>query len=973
MNMVRCGLSLAFLSALVSIQPLRAQTPAAKAADSEAKFKVYGQLLNPREYPDDGRRHVKPPDWNLMGDQTHFTTLRQFRVSNGKLVGFADDLERFTRTFDLGDVVWPNHSFLSATNIPDLVDEMKHRNLFMYQIWGYVPGSGPGGQWQQLGLSPELSRLFEEKLGDHWLGMDMGEQDGRYVIAYSSQMYPSSADRPQQYLNFQRHVEEIEAESGNKMAGLTAITFAHYLLKEGLYTMIGSEAAQEHPNAQVFYAFNRGAGKQYGVPWFGNASIYNRWGGKSYGSNGGRNNPTKGTSLALLKRLLYSHILYNSMVVGFENGWFDGDQLSPIGRIQQSAQKWVRENGQPGAMQTQIGLMTDFNAGWCFPSYDNILYRVWGNLPYGPGDYLTNNVLGMVFPGYQDSSFFHDERGFATATPYGDSADFLLSDAPGWLLERYPLLVVAGKLSGGAEVRDKLQAYVEQGGKLFITAGSLRNLPGGLAGIESEGRATRFNGEQKISIAARSITEGQPFELLPLHFPASARVMARAGSTPAVIQMSLGKGQVTVFASPFGLGAESAVKETIVRAENKPLPNPYPILHHVQNILDQAFKSQKMFDVGEGLSLIVCRRGTGDYTLGISNNSLGELPFRIVSHVGSIQAIEELPLDQSEKQAVGYLPEGYENAKIGVSGKNTIAGADIRIFRVRVQESGVAEIAHSTPPQNPTNRFLPLRTMNPIKDEILLRPTFFQHFDGVAVDWKYVANRDPSTLKQEAVWIGLQKVRVLVDLTSGVNLFPDLRLVNNIEPDYARSMASIHDVMEKMEILGAHDLIVPLQRFVENNYSQQAAWDSFDTSMLEICREAESRHITVYLRMAPSRAPKDINEAMQFINRVGATNLRLAPSTALLLAAKSNPQQIADEMKNRLGLWLVDTPASDVAGRLWNAYAPIAGSNYEQELAALLRLNPNVPVLADVPYENQDQEYLDAVALDRILKKAAAH
>jgi hypothetical protein len=802
--------------------------------------------------------------------------------------------------------------------------------------------------------------------------MDMGEQDGRYVIAYSSQMYPSSADRPQQYLNFQRHIEEIEAESGNKMAGLTAITFPHYLLKEGLYTLIGSEAGQEHPNAQVFYAFNRGAGKQYGVPWFGNVSIYNRWGGKSYGSNGGRNSPTKGTSLALLKRLLYSHILYNSMVVGFENGWFDGDQLSPIGRIQQSAQKWVRENGQPGVMQTQIGLMTDFYTGWCFPSYDNILYRVWGNLPYGPGDYLTNNVLGMVFPGYQDSSFFHDERGFATATPYGDSADFLLSDAPGWLLERYPLLVVAGELSGGAEVRDKLQAYVEEGGKLFITAGSLRNLPGGLAGIESEGRATRFNGEQKISIGARSITEGQPFELLPLHFPVGARVMAKAGSTPAVIQMSLGKGQVTVFASPFGLGAESAVKETIVRAENKPLPNPYPILHHVQDILDQAFKSQKMFDVGEGLSLIVCRRGTGDYTLGISNNSLGELPFHIVSHVGSIQSIEELPLDQSEKQAVGYLPEGFENTKIGVSGKNTIAGADMRIFRVRVQESGVTEIAHSTPPQNPTNRFLPLRAMNPIKDEILLRPTFFQHYDGVAVDWKYVANRDPSTLKQEAVWIGLQKVRVLVDLTSGVNLFPDLRLTNNIEPDYVRSMASIHDVMEKMEILGAHDLIVPLQRFVENNFSQQAAWDSFDTSMREICREAGSRNITIYLRMAPSRAPKDIDEAMRFINRVGATNLRLAPSTALLLAAKSNPQQIADAMKDRLGLWLVDTPASDAAGKLWNAYGPIAGSNYEEELAALLRLNPNVPVLADVPYENQDQEYLDAIALDRILKKASA-
>ena len=62
------------------------------------------------------------------------------------------------------------------------------------------------------GCRLKQSRLFEEKLGDHWLGMDMGEQDGRYVIAYASQMYPSSADRPQQYLNVQRHIEEIEAE-----------------------------------------------------------------------------------------------------------------------------------------------------------------------------------------------------------------------------------------------------------------------------------------------------------------------------------------------------------------------------------------------------------------------------------------------------------------------------------------------------------------------------------------------------------------------------------------------------------------------------------------------------------------------------------------------------------------------------------------------------------------------------------------
>jgi hypothetical protein len=57
-------------------------------------------------------------------------------------------------------------------------------------------------------------------------------------------------------------------------------------LKEGARTLIGAETAQALPNNQVYYAFIRGAGKQYGVPWFGNASIFNRWGFKTYGSSG---------------------------------------------------------------------------------------------------------------------------------------------------------------------------------------------------------------------------------------------------------------------------------------------------------------------------------------------------------------------------------------------------------------------------------------------------------------------------------------------------------------------------------------------------------------------------------------------------------------------------------------------------------------------------------------------------------------
>ena len=956
------------LSASVGLGSLFAQQTSNPAV-KQTPLKVYGYLLNPREYPDDTRRAVRPPDWSVFGDRTHFTTMRQFQISDNKLVNYADDFERYTKTFDLGDVIWPNSRFLTATNIPDMVEEMKRRNLFMYQIWGYVPGSGPG-QWHQFEFSPETANLFESKLGDHWLGMDMGEQDGRYVIAYAAEMYPASGDRLLQYLNFHNHMEAIGNDLRNKMATLVASTFGHYLVKEGLYTMVGAEAAQMHPNGQIFYAFNRGAGKQYGVPWFGNASVYNRWGAKSYGPRG---RPTKGTSLALMKRLLYSHILYNSLVVGFENGWFDGDQLSPVGRIQQAAQKWVRDVGQPGVIQTPIAVMTDFYAGWSFPNYNKILYRVWGNLPYGPGDYLMNDVFDMLYPGYQDSSFYHDLKGFATATPYGDSADALLSDAPGWLLSRYPVLVVAGELSGGLEIRNKLQAYVEQGGRLFITAGSLRKLPGGLAGIQSEGRPRSFGAGQRISVGSTTLTEDQPFELLPLLSPRTARILASVNGAPAIAETAAGKGTVTVFASPFGVSNASALKEPVVRVEDKPLPNPYPILRHVRAVLASAFQRQKYFDVGDGLALITCRRGKGDYTLGISNNSLRELPTRIVSNIGAIKSVEELPLDQSEKQAVGYLPEGFEKAAIGVSGKNTIAGGDIRIFRVRVEETGVEETSQTVPPPNPTGRFLPLWGMRKIEDEILSRPTFFQHFDGVSVDWKYLADREASTLLKEAGWLALQKVRVLVDLTSGINLFPDLRLVNNIEPEYRRSMESIRNVTTKMQALGAHDLLLSLHKPVENNITLPDTWKEFEASLREICRDAESRHITVYLRFASgNKLPGDLDEALQFIERVGARNLLLAPSTALLMESRADNQQLAAKLKGHVGLWLLNTPATDVAGRLWNAYGPIAGSGREKDLTALLAIEPGLPILTDVAYSSQDQEYADAVALDIIQRGVRA-
>ena len=487
-----------------------AEAEGAAAPAATNTHRVYSHLLEPREHPDYDRRAVKPPTWETFKNRTQFTCLRGFGEKDGRLVGFAEEIEKFTphvRTRRRDLAVLLNDLF--AKNLGDLADEIKRRDLYLFDIWGYVPGSGPGGYWQQFTPPAGALPTLESKLGERWLGTDIGEQDGRYIGGYANQMTPASASRFEQYLNFQRHFERMGDDLGNKHSTLVSLNFGHYFLKEGTYTLIGAETAQALPNNQVYYAFIRGAGKQYGVPWFGNASIFNRWGYKTYGSAGGSggemHGPTKGTSLSLLKRLLYSHILYNCVAVGFENGWFEGDKLSPIGRIQQSAQRWVKENGQPGVMHTPVALLLDFYSGWSFPRhlYSGDVYRVWGNRPYEAGDYLTDAVLDLLYPGYQDSSYFHDESGFLAPTPYGDIADCLLSDAPLWALERYPVVIVAGELGGGREVRDKLQAYAERGGHVVITAGNLAKLPGGLAGVtNASGNSTVACGRGRVTVFA---------------------------------------------------------------------------------------------------------------------------------------------------------------------------------------------------------------------------------------------------------------------------------------------------------------------------------------------------------------------------------------------------------------------------------------------------------------------------------------
>ena len=303
-------------------------------------------------------------------------------------------------------------------------------------------------------------------------------------------------------------------------------------------------------------------------------------------------------------------------------------------------------------------------------------------------------------------------------------------------------------------------------------------------------------------------------------------------------------------------------------------------------------------------------------------------------------------------------------ASLGRNTDTTIRGGDIRIFRVRVKESNVEAIAHQPPPARPRGRILPLRGIRSLKEEILARPTFFEHFDGVVLDWRYLHDREGATLQREAGWINRQRLRVFVDASSGLNLYPTLRLVDNIEADYRRSMAALADVMAKMHILGAHDLILSLHRHPENNFTGEQTQEGFEQTLRRLATEAGVLGTTLHLRMAFGKPPWTLRDADVLIGKVGAGNLRLAAGTALLSRMEKSPE-VAEVLRTRLGLWLPAAPQVDLAGKLWDAHAPLHRCPEPADVAGWIALVPDAPVVFDAVLANQDEEYLDAAALQR--------
>jgi hypothetical protein len=185
----------------------------------------------------------------------------------GNLVGINETLDQYTGVQspenDVLSIIWPGQATLKAPNFPDLVLELKRRDLGML-IGGFVPGGKQ--QYDAPALAPFSQHLGAAKaMGHKYLGLGQSEQDIRYLWGYAkndkmgplmSSALGGGSSRFAAYRSFREYASAIESLSGNQLFVLARGVFTHHYLQTGLYTIAGSEQSG-WPPTQVTYSFLR--------------------------------------------------------------------------------------------------------------------------------------------------------------------------------------------------------------------------------------------------------------------------------------------------------------------------------------------------------------------------------------------------------------------------------------------------------------------------------------------------------------------------------------------------------------------------------------------------------------------------------------------------------------------------------------------------------------------------------------------
>ena len=965
-----------------------------------SKVRVYPFPVEPEKYAWYDRRPFPVITRKALDHKIQFSCLRgfmpesnssnesidggsRFQLKAGtRLINLEQTINMYVHHFKLGKVIWPAYPTLFAGNFKDIVDICVRDGLYLYDFWGYVPGSKTSARsmWGEYVIPEEVDTYMQEKLGDHFLGYDNGEQDGRYVHWRARQQAAVSDSREAQYEVFQAYFEKLNDCMRNHTVTLASLTFLPYFAREGNTIMLGAETAQALPGNNMWFSFIRGAAKQYGLLYYGNASVWNRWGYKDYeymdrepvikwgSTEAGR---FAGTSLSLLKKLMYNHWMYGCDILGFENRWLitrpreEGDVntdrqyitgdtvnvFTPIGNIQQKCVEFVEKYGYAGVQHTPVAIMLDFHAGW-MPArqlYSPEVYVVWGMLPYNMSDHQTHCLMSQLYPHYEDAGFYRDERGFETATPYGEIMDILMSDATEEVLKRYSVIVLTRGVKLDRELTGKLRAFAEAGGTVIGFAGTVKEWGAEeLFGVKA--LAAGENGEYEAILsrdaayAAASNSENGT--------SASCGAECAAGGAEQrsrLVVRKFGRGEFRLILHEHGLEA-TGEELTAKNAANEPICQPYRLTKETEDILADAYNGVQLLKVSNpSLQYVTSVRGKGEYTFMVASSQAQTEAFDIESAVGEIESVVELPTLDGTEELEEFLPllKAEPGEAVQKDGEYTINPGCVRLFRIKVKDAQTEELEESNPGKREGVRYVSLPKYEArLKKTVLDHPTLQHYFDGVVVPARYLEDLDMYAVKKEAHYLNLQQVRLVVDFGDLINHYPDLSLIGNIEGREEEALERVGKILDKAKEYLCDGIILCPQRNAENEYSVEEASAGFERISGEIRAMAEAKGIRVLMKNRRYAVMKP--EITAFDTATAMTEGEEAiPATAEMV--------------------LLSRPGRDLVGQMFQMNLPVSGGKEEVLVRwAKEAKEKGLPIALTAEYGSWDEVISDIEWLDKL-------
>lgn len=475
----------------------------------------------------------------------------------------------------------------------------------MFDLWATFKGDRRadfrGYVISECQMPKEEYEFMVQEVGDLFLGWEIGEWDGLYardvVQHWADDEKPTS--RKEGHATFMRYIRNLHEMLYSDTNALCGMPYAHYF-NELPVRMVGAETAQGLLNAQLYISSLRGACRQYGMHFKLISSIFDRWGHTDFVSSldpnhpqkhGQRVGPYEGHTLGLLQALWITGYLAGAAIIGLEGAFYTGEvvagrrQLSPMGKAMHELTRWSRDPHPRGEPIRPLAFMLDYHAGWAPPRHyysSTAECVVWHGVPYGPSDYAMDRAYDCFYPGYIDSGFYRDERGFITPTPCGDVADILLTDAALQDMQAYPVIWLLTDESPTADLLDRMRAYAVSGGHLILSCTPMVEAAQAWFGLEmiegtTEGIASIQVTEQRT--LREAYYQVRVPEALP---PDWTHHVVSEKNDPLVISNEMGKGKVTFIMADHGLADEMTLPEGRLRDFGPGIPHNYELLHAVK-------------------------------------------------------------------------------------------------------------------------------------------------------------------------------------------------------------------------------------------------------------------------------------------------------------------------------------------------------------------------------------------------------